>query len=125
MQPCAGPQVLVTSYTHPEYAESMEQVLCLRQSSALLIRGTEGEAVADPRRMPKMRCIVQGQLNAELEHQAGTLTSLPDLPPCDAPSTARYIRAVLDGSSPIPHPIALQVEQIVRLAGLAEVAGVS
>jgi anthranilate phosphoribosyltransferase len=27
MLPCEGPQVLVTSYTHPEYAESMEQVL--------------------------------------------------------------------------------------------------
>jgi anthranilate phosphoribosyltransferase len=125
MQPCGGPQVLVTSYTHPEYAESMEQVLSLRQSSALLLRGTEGEAVADPRRMPKMRCIVRGQVDMEVEHQSGPLTSLPDLPPCDASSTARYIESVLAGTAPVPHPIALQVAQIVRLAGLAEVAGVS
>ncbi|RFO98263.1 DNA-binding protein YbiB [Rhodoferax lacus] len=119
MQPCEGPQVLVTSYTHPEYAVSMEQVLCLRKSTALLIRGTEGEAVADPRRMPKMRCIQHGQLESELEHQGGTLTSLPDLPPCDAQSTARYIQAVLDGTLPTPQPIAMQVEQIVRLAKIA------
>ncbi len=124
LQPCAGPQVLVTSYTHPEYAESMQQVLCRMQATALLIRGTEGEAVADPRRLPKMRCILQGQLDTELEHQAGALTSLPDLPPCDAPSTAGYIQAVLDGAAPVPLPIALQVAQIVRLAGLAEVARV-
>jgi anthranilate phosphoribosyltransferase len=122
--PCYGTQVLVTSYTHPEYADSMAQVLCSRSSTALLIRGTEGEAVADPRRVPAMRCIVRGQLGDELEHQAGALTSLPVLPPCDALSTARYIHAVLHGTAPLPHPIALQVEQIVRLASLAEITGV-
>ena len=115
LQPCAGPQVLVTCYTHPEYAESMEQVLCRMHATALLIRGTEGEAVADPRRMPKMSCILRGQVEAELEHQGGALTTLPDLPTCDAASTARYIRSVLDGTSPLPHPIALQVQRIVTL----------
>lgn len=122
MQPCVGPQVLVTSYTHPEYSESMEQVLCQLRATALLIRGTEGEAVADPRRLPKMRSIARGEVEAEVEHQAGTLTELPELPASDAQSTARYIQAVLDGALPVPHPIALQVGQIVRLA---EVAGVA
>jgi anthranilate phosphoribosyltransferase len=122
--PCTGAQVLVTSYTHPEYAESMAQVLCRMQATALLIRGTEGESVADPRRLPKMRCILRGKLESELEHQTGALGSLPELPTCDALSTARYIQAVLDGSAPLPLPIALQVAQIVRLARLAEVAGV-
>jgi anthranilate phosphoribosyltransferase len=116
MQPCAGPQVLVTSYTHPEYAESMQQVLCHMQSTALLIRGTEGEAVADARRMPKMSCILRGQVEAEMEHQGGALTSLPELPSCDAQSTARYIQDVLDGTLPTPQPIALQVSRIVKLA---------
>jgi anthranilate phosphoribosyltransferase len=116
MQPCAGPQVLVTSYTHPEYAESMQQVLCRMQATALLIRGTEGEAVADPRRLPKMHSILRGQLGAELEHQGGALTSLPELPPCDASSTARYIQAVLEGALPVPQPIAQQVLHIVQLA---------
>jgi anthranilate phosphoribosyltransferase len=116
MLPCSGPQVLVTSYTHPEYAESMQQVLCRMQSTALLIRGTEGEAVADPRRMPKMSSLWRGTLDAELDHQSGTLTNLPALPPCDATSTARYIRSVLDGTLPVPQPIALQVEHVLRLA---------
>lgn len=120
MQPCDGPQVLVSSYTHPEYAESMQHVLCRMQATALLIRGTEGEAVADPRRLPRMQCIAHGQVEAELAQQAGTLASLPELPPCDAPSTARYIRAVLDGTAPVPLPIALQVAQITRLAALTK-----
>jgi anthranilate phosphoribosyltransferase len=122
LSPCVGPQVLVTSYTHPEYAESMAEVLCLRQSTALLIRGTEGEAVADARRMPKMGRIVRGERQAEIQQQFGTLTTLPDLPDHDAQSTAIYIQAVLDGRLPLPQPIALQVEQITQLA---EVAGVS
>jgi anthranilate phosphoribosyltransferase len=117
MLPCEGPQVLVTSYTHPEYAESMEQVLRSMDSCALLIRGTEGEAVADARRTPKMTRILRGQATAVLEHQVGSLTSIPDWPKsCDAQSTADYIRSVLDGKSPIPPPIALQVQQIVQLA---------
>ena len=117
MLPCEGPQVLVTSYTHPEYAESMEQVLRNMDSCALLIRGTEGEAVADARRTPKMTRILCGQATAVMEQQVGPLVGLPDLPKsCDAQTTADYIRSVLDGGSPIPQPIALQVRQIVQLA---------
>lgn len=117
MLPCEGPQVLVTSYTHPEYAESMEQVLRKMESRALLLRGTEGEAVADARRTPKMTRILHGQATEVTEHQAGALAGLPDLPQsCDAQTTAKYIQAVLDGKSAIPHPIALQVQQIVQLA---------
>jgi anthranilate phosphoribosyltransferase len=117
MLPCEGPQVLVTSYTHPEYAESMEMVLRNMNSCALLIRGTEGEAVADARRTPKMTRILMGQATAVTEHQAGALTSLPDLPAsCDVQTTANYIQAVLDGKSPVPQPIALQVQQIIQLA---------
>lgn len=122
MRPCTGAQVLVTSYTHPEYAESMQAVLCRTHATALLIRGTEGEAVADPRRLPRMRAIVRGLPEAELDPQSGALTELPELPACDAASTARYIQAVLAGTSPVPRPIALQVEQVLRLAKIAGVA---
>lgn len=115
MHPCSGPQLLVTSYTHPEYAQSMEQVLCSMQSTALLIRGTEGEAVADPRRMPKMQCMVRGQTSELRGHQSGVLSTLPELPARDAASTAAYIRAVLQGALPVPPPIAMQVQQIIQM----------
>ncbi|NVO06213.1 MAG: DNA-binding protein YbiB, partial [Rhodoferax sp.] len=115
MQPCAGPQVLVTSYTHPEYALSMEQVLCKLGATAMLIRGTEGEAVADPRRVPTMRCLLRGHIWEVQEHQAGVLSSLPDLPPCDAASTALYIQGVLQGQQAVPQPLAMQVQQILQM----------
>lgn len=117
MLPCEGSQILVTSYTHPEYAVAMEEVLCLRQTTAMLLRGTEGEAVADPRRTPKMTCISHGETGAVQEHQGGVLTDLPALPTsCDAISTAGYIASVLTGELEVPHPIALQVERIIALA---------
>jgi anthranilate phosphoribosyltransferase len=117
MNPCAGPSVLVTSYTHPEYAVSMAETLSLMGSTALLLRGTEGEAVADPRRIPAMQTFIRGTATAVVEHQKGTLAELPDLPEGTDPArTAHYIRHVLGGLQPVPHPIAHQVARIVQLA---------
>lgn len=120
MNPCSGPSVLVSSYTHPEYAVSMAATLSLMGSTALLLRGTEGEAVADPRRTPTMQAFVHGQATALVEHQAGSLTTLPDLPQgIDVSSTADYIRQVMDGTKPVPAPITQQLAHIVRLASVA------
>jgi len=117
MNPCVGPSVLVSSYTHPQYAQSMGEVLQLRKSCALLMRGVEGEAVADPRRTPAMRSFFNGQVLRDDAGQSGTLTALPDLPQdCTADSSALYTQRVLDGSLPVPQPIALQVARIVELA---------
>ena len=116
MNPCAGKSLLVSSYTHPEYAQSMAATFELIHANALLLRGTEGEGVADPRRVPRMEGFVAGRPVALQEAQAGALTALPDLPKeIDAASTAVYIRRVMAGDSPVPPPIAQQVEHILRL----------
>ena len=116
MIPCAGPSLLVSSYTHPEYAESMAATLALMGTRALLLRGTEGEAVADPRRTPRMQAFVGGHSVELQSHQSGSLAELPTLPATiDAPSTAAYIRSVLSGAQPVPAPIAQQVAHILRL----------
>ena len=116
MNPCEGKSLIVSSYTHPEYAESMAATFELMQSNALLLRGTEGEAVADPRRTPKMRAFIAGQPIDLQEAQTGTLATLPDIPTTiDANSTAAYIRAVMAGDQPVPPPIAQQVVHILHL----------
>ncbi len=116
MTPVQGKSLLVSSYTHPEYAVSMAQTLTLMGGNALLLRGTEGEAVADPRRTPKMEGFIGGQVVDHQDHQAGVLTSLPALPTeIDAAHTAAYIRSVLDGAVPVPAPIAQQVAHILHL----------
>ena len=114
MNPCAEPSLVVGSYTHPEYAISMAATFRLTNTPALLLRGTEGEPVADARRMPRMELIMDGQAQTVQEAQAGSLANLPDLPAMDAMSTARYVQSVLDGQAPIPEPIARQVEHIAR-----------
>ena len=117
MNPCDGPAVIVSSYTHPEYAISMAAVFELMGSTALLLRGTEGEAVADARRLPQMEGFIRGHKTILQEGRKGTLTDLPDLPKeVDVQSTAAYVRAVLAGHKPIPDSLALQVEHILHLA---------
>jgi len=116
MNPVAGQSLIVSSYTHPEYAVSMAAVFELMQANALLLRGTEGEAVADARRMPQMDGFVAGRRERLQEAQSGTLAALPDLPRAiDADTTAAWIRQVLAGNSPVPAPIARQVEHVLHL----------
>ena len=117
MNPCAGPAVVVSSYTHAEYAASMASVFELMGSTALLLRGTEGEVVADARRLPQMDGFIAGRRIVLEEGRKGTLTELPDLPrDIGAETTAAYIQDVLAGSKPVPASMALQVEHILRLA---------
>lgn len=120
MNPCAGAAVVVSSYTHPEYAISMAAVFELMGSTALLLRGTEGEVVADARRMPQMDGFIAGKRVPLQEGRKGTLTDLPDLPrEIDAETTAAYIQDVLQDRKPVPTSMALQVEHILRLADAA------
>jgi anthranilate phosphoribosyltransferase len=117
MNPTTSAQALiVTSYTHPEYLHSMTATLQLTGSHALLLRGTEGESVADARRAPQMDGFIHGVHSTLAETQAGTLAHLPELPKTiDAEATAGYIAAVLNGEKPVPAPIALQVERILHM----------
>ena len=116
MAPTDGPALVVSSYTHPEYAVSMAATFALMESNALLLRGTEGEVVADARRAPQMTGYLRGQPTLMQEAQSGPLAVVPDLPKeIDADSTADYIRDVLAGRKPVPTPIAQQVAHILHL----------
>ena len=117
LAPVGGDSLIVGSYTHREYAQSMAATIALTGNDALLLRGTEGEPVADPRRTPQMDGFLAGKPQRMQEAQDGPLTALPALPSAiDAASTAAYTRSVLEGSLPVPGPIALQVQHIVQLA---------
>ena len=115
MNPCAGHALIVGSYTHPEYAVSMSETFALVGAHALLLRGTEGEPVADARRTPQMDAFRDGERVLLQPAQEGTLAALPDLPKdISAEATASYIRDVLGGRLPVPAPIALQVAHILQ-----------
>ena len=113
----SGSVFRVVNHTHPEYAELLTRFLAETGADAMLLRGTEGEPVADARRTPRMEVFQRGQRHDDWSVAAreGVLTQLPDVPrTCAVPSTATYISAVLKRQLPTPEPIALQVDCIVR-----------
>ncbi len=116
MNPCAADSsvLVVSSYTHPEYLSSMSSTFTLMGQHALLLRGTEGESVADARRTPAMDVLKNGQIVRVQEQHAGALLEVPELPSTDASATAQYIQLVLRGELTVPKPIALQVQHILN-----------
>jgi anthranilate phosphoribosyltransferase len=111
----ANDALLVSSYTHPEYAVSMAATFELTGARALLLRGTEGEVVADARRTPQMDAFVQSTRTTLVDAQIGSLIKLPELPTdIDATSTARYTEAVLAGKLPIPVSLHAQVQAALK-----------
>jgi anthranilate phosphoribosyltransferase len=115
-QPAA---VRVVNHTHPEYGASLAQFLAESRADALLLRGTEGEPVANARRAPRMDAFIAGQrIDAlSLPAQGGVLARVPQLPPAiDAATTAAFIYAALSNPGAVPLPIQSQVRTIAALA---------
>ena len=113
----SGPVVRVVNYTHPEYGALLAEFLGLTGASALLMRGTEGEPVADARRLQKLDVFIAGMQRPDLSlpAQDGVLAEMPVLPRAnDAATTASTIQAVVNGALPAPRPIAAQVECLLR-----------
>jgi anthranilate phosphoribosyltransferase len=117
LNPVQGAPVLrLVNHTHPEFGALMSGWAQREAVDAMLLRGTEGEAVADPRRQPRIDTWLGGTLRPELSMPAheGVLTELPLLPRAtDAASTAVYVQEVLSGMRPAPAPLARQAGLIV------------
>jgi anthranilate phosphoribosyltransferase len=118
INPIAGADALcLASHTHPEFGRLMAEFAEGTHASMMLLRGTEGEAVADPRRASRMDVWVRGQREDGLSRpaQEGPLTALPNLPSTiDAASVAPYIRSVLAGDAPLPMPLQVQAELLLQ-----------
>ncbi len=113
----------VVNYTHPEYGQTLGGFLAATRADAMLMRGTEGEPVADPRRLPRLDVFLEGQLRADLSRaaQEGVLTEMPVLPRShDAATTSLYIQSVVSGEKPAPGPLQQQAEALrAAVAALA------
>jgi anthranilate phosphoribosyltransferase len=117
LDPCRGRSVRVVAVTHPEYLERMHDFLLADGGSGMLLRGTEGEAFANPRRRPRLEGFQSGQARVLAEAEEGgapPLASLPDSPAID--HNVSCIRGMLAGALPIPAPI---LEQVAALRDLA------
>ena len=117
IQPGCGAQLVISSYTHPEYAGVMTEIFERQGMSGMLSKGAEGESVSDPRRTLQIDGFVRGQRCVWQAKQPGVTGAIPDLPPAaDAAATADYTRRVLQGQAPVPEAITRQVAYICALA---------
>jgi anthranilate phosphoribosyltransferase len=121
-----GTALRVVNHTHPEYSTMLSGFIAHTHADAVLMRGTEGEPVADPRRTPKLDVFIDGRLRADLSRAAheGVLTELPVLPRTnDAATTAVYIQSVVSGEKPAPAPLTQQVDCLMHaLAAIHQTA---
>ena len=117
LDPLRGSSVRLVAVTHPEYLDKMRQFLIASRGTALLFRGTEGEAYANPRRTPQMESFVAGHNEIAYPASVGGAPPLDSIPDTNEnAATAALIIAVLAGRIPIPKPILVQFEVVSRLA---------
>ncbi|RCS58450.1 DNA-binding protein YbiB [Parvibium lacunae] len=120
LQPFAEPAVRLVSYTHPEYALLHADYFKNHQPTderTIVLRATEGEVVANPRRPQAQTLYVNGQANEVIAADLAPLTTLPDAPSDrSAAVTAAWINEVLAGQRPVPFAIQQQVQVIVQAA---------
>ncbi|WP_287984868.1 DNA-binding protein YbiB [Diaphorobacter sp.] len=117
MNPCTGPALVVSSFTHPEYFDILSGTFATLGAHALLSRGLEGEVAADPRRTPRYDAFIGGTHQLLQDQQPGTAAEVPGLPTeIDVATTAAYTRRVLAGDAPVPPALREQVEHILHLS---------
>jgi anthranilate phosphoribosyltransferase len=87
--------------------------------AALLLPGTEGEAVANVRGPELIDWVHDGACETLVDADpgpAGEVAALPDAH--DAPATARWVQSVLAGERPVPEPIDRQVGAVLHALGV-------
>jgi anthranilate phosphoribosyltransferase len=120
LQPFDGPALRLVSYTHPEYLAMLSAYFTSAappaRGDAFLMRGTEGETVANANRAQQIDWFHGGEqtLLAERDAPADALAPAPE--GRDAPATADWIQRVLRGEQPVPPPIAAQVAYCLRVS---------
>lgn len=120
LDPFHGEGVLLAAATHPAYIDTMRDVLLAGQAHAVLLRATEGEPFANPKRRPRIEHVHDGRCDLLFESEHDSLKVLPQLPEAeDAATTAAWMRKVLEGRIPLPQPIANQLAACLHACGYA------
>jgi len=120
MQPFVQPALRLTSYTHPEYLTALTEYFSTTapqsRGDVFLMRGTEGETVANAKRAQQITWIHEGLCTVLVQKQE-PVNEMPPLPASrEADVTARWIERALCGEEPIPAPIAEQVQQCLLVS---------
>lgn len=121
LDPFKGEGLMLAAATHPDYIDTMRDVLSAVGTRALLLRGTEGEPFANPKRRPRIEHLHDGVADVLFEAEHDSLKTLPHLPEtCDAKAAVDWMRRVLAGEYPLPQPLANQLACCLYASGYAD-----
>ena len=115
LDPFAGRGLPVVSVTHPDYQIRMREYFAASGEDALLMRGSEGEPFANPRRQPQIELLRGGKSAVLVEQSEGGVPVLPAA--IDANSTAEWTRQALARAQPVPEPLVRQLACCCYAAG--------
>lgn len=115
LDPCRGRSVRVVAVTHPAYLESLGSFLEAEQATALLMRGTEGEAYASPKRRPRLLGFRNGT-PVELFDSEEFADTVWHGETCSIAENVALIQRMLAGEVAIPQSILDQVSALASLA---------
>jgi len=120
IDPFAGGGLVLAAATHPDYLDTMRDLLLANGTHALLQRSSEGEPYANPVRRPRIEHVHNGVGEVLFEAEHDSLKSLPNLPEShEARPTADWMRRALAGEVPIPLPICNQLAACLFACGYA------
>jgi anthranilate phosphoribosyltransferase len=120
LQPYQGRALRLVSYTHPEYLEMLGEYFTTaapaERGDAFLMRGTEGETVANANRAQQIDWFHGGERTILVQRDAPT-DELAQVPPeRDAATTSAWIARALRGEQAVPPSILEQVAQCLLVS---------
>jgi len=120
LDPFYGQCVRVASATRSAELARLEAFLATARADALLLKGSEGEPFANPRRRPRMLYFSAGAAQTLFDEEAAAsrAASLPAA--VDAAATATWIKLALGGRLPVPHPLVNQFACCLFASGYSE-----
>ena len=114
----SAPTLRVVNYTHPDYGTLLASFLAATRADAVLMRGTEGEPVADARRQQRLD-VYLARRASEPSSRCRRRKACWSRHRCcragsDATTTASRIQAIVSGAMPAPLPMATQTNCLLR-----------
>jgi anthranilate phosphoribosyltransferase len=114
----SGPQLRVIAHTHGEFGTLWSQWVERQGLSALLLRGTEGEPVADPRRSPSLHIWLNGMSQTVVPTTRSLTAEFadPEWLGTDLNLVAEWTQDIVLGKRPLPPSVAHQALVLSQLA---------
>lgn len=111
--------VRVTPALHEQELPGMAAILTALGGRALLLKGCQGEAFADPQLRPEISFYHDGECESICTAQLST-SRVADMPPSDARTTSAWVREVLEGNQGVPLSLRSQLAACLYVAGYTD-----